>query len=162
MPGLDSEAIDFRAASGSFAAVRKLARCGLETLRLVTRHQGRKVPTVGGMILFGKGRERRIPDAWIQAGRFGGIDRSRIVDRTEIHVLPVQAVEEAIAFVNKHTLHGAEIGALRRKERWNLPPVAVREAVITDGFSDRASPSWKPCSHHRPLGQSSNPSAPLL
>jgi ATP-dependent DNA helicase RecG len=27
-------------------------------------------------------------------------------------------------------LHGAEIGAVRRTERWSLPPVAVREAVI--------------------------------
>lgn len=130
MPGLDSEAIDFRAASESFAAVRKLARRDLETLRLVTRHQGRKVPTVGGMVLFGTGRERHFPDAWIQAGRFDGTDKSNIVDRTEIHALPVQAVEEAIAFVQKHTLRGAEIGAVRRKERWSLPPVAVREAVV--------------------------------
>jgi len=130
MPGLDSEAIDFRAASESFAAIRRLTRRDLETLRLVTRHQGRKVPTVGGMILFGNGREAHFPDAWIQAGRFGGTDKSRIVDRTEIHALPVRAVEEAIAFVHKHTLHGAEIGAVRRKEQWTLPPVAVREAVI--------------------------------
>ncbi len=39
--------------SESFAAVRKLARRDLETLRLVTDHQGRKVPTVGEMLLFG-------------------------------------------------------------------------------------------------------------
>jgi predicted HTH transcriptional regulator len=130
MPGLDSEALDFRAASESFAAFRKLARRDLETLRLLTDHQGRKIPTVGGMILFGKDRERHFPDAWIQAGRFQGSDRSRIVDRVEIRSLPVRAIEEAIAFVQKHTLHGAEIGAVRRKERWNLPPVAVREAIV--------------------------------
>jgi len=130
MPGLDSEALDFRAASESFAAFRKLARRDLETLRLVTDHQGRKVPTVGGMILFGTDRERHFPDAWIQAGRFQGTDKSRIVDRVEVRTLPVRAIEEAIAFVHKHALHGAEIGAVRRKERWNLPPEAVREAII--------------------------------
>jgi predicted HTH transcriptional regulator len=130
MPGLDSEALDFRAASESFAAFRKLARRDLETLRLLADHQGRKVPTVGGMILFGKERERHFPDAWIQAGRFQGTDRSGIVDRVEIRSLPVRAIEEAIAFVHKHALHGAEIGAVRRKERWNLPPVAVREAIV--------------------------------
>ena len=48
MPELDSEAIDFRAASESFAEVRRLARRDLETLRLITDHQGRKVPTIGG------------------------------------------------------------------------------------------------------------------
>jgi integrase len=63
MPGLDSKAIDFRAASESFAAVRKLARRDLETLRIVTDHQGRKVPTVDGMILFSKDRERHFPAA---------------------------------------------------------------------------------------------------
>lgn len=130
MPGLDSEAIDFRAASESFVAFRKLTRHDLETLRLVTDHQGKTVPTVGGMILFGADRERHFPDAWIQAGRFRGTDKSRIVDRVEIRSLPVRAVEEAIAFVHKHALHGAEIGAVRRKERWSLPPEAVREAII--------------------------------
>jgi predicted HTH transcriptional regulator len=144
MPGLDSEALDFRAASESFAAFRKLARRDLETLRLLTDHQGGKVPTVGGMILFGKERERHFPDAWIQAGRFDGADKSRIVDRAEIRSLPVPAIEEAIAFVHKHALHGAEIGPVRRKERWSLPPAAVRETIInavahTD-YAQRAAP----------------------
>lgn len=130
MPELDSEAIDFRVASELFAPVRKLTRAGLETLRLVAPHQGRKVPTVGGMLLFGSDRERHFPDAWIQAGRFAGTDKSKIIDSAEIHSYPVQAIEEAIAFVQKHLLHGAEIGAVKRKERWSLPPVAVREAVI--------------------------------
>jgi ATP-dependent DNA helicase RecG len=130
MPGLDSEALDFRAASESFSAVRKLARRDLESLRLVTDHQGRAVPTLGGLLLFGRDRERYFPDAWLQAGRFAGTDKSRIVDAVEIRSYPVRAIEEAVAFVEKHLLHGAEIGRLRRKERWNLPPVAVREALI--------------------------------
>jgi ATP-dependent DNA helicase RecG len=113
-----------------FAAVRKLTRRDLETLRLVTEHQGRKVPTVGGVILFGDERERHFPDAWIQAGRFAGMDRSRILDRAEIRSIPVHGVEEAIAFVQKHSWHGAEIGAVRRTDRWSVPPEAVREAVI--------------------------------
>jgi ATP-dependent DNA helicase RecG len=130
MPGLGSEALDFGAASEFFAPVRRLARSDLETLRLVTTHQGRKVPTVGGMLLFGEDRERHFPDAWIQAGRFGGSDKSRIVDRADIRSFPVRAIEEAIAFVQKHALHGAEIGAVRRKDLWSMPPVAVRESVI--------------------------------
>jgi predicted HTH transcriptional regulator len=85
MPGLSSEAIDFRVASESFAPIRNLRRRDLETLRLVADHQGKTVPTVGGMILFGHDRERHFPDAWIQAGRFAGSDKSRILDRIEIH-----------------------------------------------------------------------------
>jgi len=130
MPDLDSEALDFRAASESFASEHELRERDLETLRLLTEYQGRKVPTVGGVLLFGVDRERHFPDAWIQAGRFAGTDKSRILDRTEFRSHPPRAIEEAIAFIEKHSMHGAEIGAVRRKERWNLPPVAVREAVI--------------------------------
>jgi predicted HTH transcriptional regulator len=130
LPECDSEALDFRAASESFATVRKLKRADLETLRLMVRHQGRKVPTVGGMLLFGKERERYYPDAWIQAGRFRGTDKTHITDTLEIRSLPVRAVEETVAFVQKHALHGMEIGVAQRKDRWNLPPLAVREAVI--------------------------------
>jgi predicted HTH transcriptional regulator len=130
MPECDSEALDFRVASESFAPVRRLKRTDLETLRLMVRHQGRKVPTVGGMLLFGRERERYFPDAWIQAGRFHGTDKTHITDTIAIRSLPVRAVEEVVAFVQKHTLHGMEIGAVHRKDRWNLPPVSVREAVV--------------------------------
>ena len=130
VPELDSEALDFRVASESFAPVRKLRPKDLATLRLVTTHQGRTVPTVGGILLFGTDRERQFPDAWIQAGRFDGTDKSRIIDRTEIHSDPVHAVQDAITFVQKHAMFGAEIGSVKRTERWSVPPVALREAVI--------------------------------
>ncbi len=130
MPDLDSEAVDFRAASESFAEIRKLRTTDMETLRLIAPYQGRNVPTIGGMLLFGKDRHRFFPDAWIQAARFHGTNRSRIVDRVEIRSLPVSAIDEAIAFVEKHSIHGAEVIKTRRQEKWNLPPLAVREAVI--------------------------------
>jgi ATP-dependent DNA helicase RecG len=75
LPDLDSEAIDFRAASELFASKRKLKKTDLDTLHIVTKHQGRKVPTVGGVLLFGHERERRFPDAWIQAA--GSTDARR-------------------------------------------------------------------------------------
>ena len=144
LPGLGSEAIDFRAASESYAPFRALRRRDLETLRLVGDHQGTTVPTVGGMILFGHDRERHFADAWIQAGRFAGSNKSRILDRIEIHAFPLQAVKEAIAFVQKHAWHGTTIGAVRLTDRWRLPPEALREALInavvhTD-YSQRGAP----------------------
>lgn len=70
LPELDSEALDFRVASESFAHVRTLSRRDLETLRLVVTQQRHSVPTVGGLLLFGRDRLTRFPDAWIQAGGF--------------------------------------------------------------------------------------------
>jgi predicted HTH transcriptional regulator len=46
------------------------------------------------MLLLGRDRAEHFPDAWTQAGRFGGPDKSRIVDRSEIRSHPVRAIEE--------------------------------------------------------------------
>jgi len=46
-PELNTEAIDFRAASECFAPIRKLRRSDLRTLQLTTRHQRREVPANG-------------------------------------------------------------------------------------------------------------------
>jgi len=46
MPELDSEAVSFRVASESFAAVHQLEKRDMEILRLAIRYQGRKVPTL--------------------------------------------------------------------------------------------------------------------
>ena len=144
LPALDSEAVDFRAASESFAPARTLTRRNLQTLRLLTPHQGRLVPTVGGVLLFGTDRLAHFPDAWIQAGRFAGIDKATILDHLDIKTPLVQAVEDAVAFVQKHALHGVTIDQVRREERWSVPIVAIREAIINAvahaDYSQRGAP----------------------
>jgi predicted HTH transcriptional regulator len=146
LPELNSEAIDFRAASELFAPYRKLQRSDLRALRLLTKHQRRDVPTVGGLLLFGRLEDRQelFPDAWIKAGRFGGTDRRRILDSVEIHSAPVQAIEEVIAFIRKYLAREAVIGEVRRTERWSLPAVALREAIINAvvhaDYSQRGGP----------------------
>lgn len=129
-PELNSEAIDFRVASELFSEYRKLKRSDLETLKLITKHQARLVPTVGGMLLFGKNREKYFPDAWIQAGRFKGLDKSNILDSQEIRSYPVIAVNDAIGFIQKHLTHAFEVKGIKRGERWSIPLVAIREAII--------------------------------
>jgi ATP-dependent DNA helicase RecG len=130
MPELNSEAIDFRAASEFFRPVRRLTRHELETLKLVTTYQGRIVPTIGGVLLFGADRLRHFPDAWIQAGRFAGNDRRRIMDTTEVRSYLPGAAEEVIAFLQKHMTREAVIGSVKRTDVWTYPVVAVREAIM--------------------------------
>ena len=128
--GLGADAIDFDTASKLFAPVRRLRRTDLSTLGLTTVHQGIAVPTVGGVLLFGRNRSAVFPDAWLQAGRFAGSDRSRIIDNTDLHgPLPV-VVDAAIAFVERQLATGLVIDAVRHRRASALPPVAVREAVI--------------------------------
>ena len=132
LPELNSEALDFRVASELFAPQRKLRRADLRTLRLLTKHQGKEVPTVGGLLLFGRMAERQalFPDVWIQAGRFAGTDRRQILDTVELRSLPVPAVDEAIAFVQKYLARAMVIETARHTKQWTLPLVALRETII--------------------------------
>ena len=130
LPELNSEAIDYPTISELFAELRTIKRSDLQTLRLLIRHQGKTVPTVGGVILFGRERERYFPDAWIQCGRFKGLDKRQILDSYEARDYPPLAVEQVMDFVKKHALRGISINSARHEEKWNVPLLAVREAII--------------------------------
>lgn len=131
MPQLDCEALDFAAVSQLFAGVRRLRRRDLATLGLAIDYQGRQVPTAGGMLLFGTHRLRYFPDAWIQAGCFAGVDKSApLVDQQEMRAFPVEMLQAAVAFVERNTRRGAEIGRLKRRDVDSVPPVALREAMV--------------------------------
>lgn len=144
VPELDSEAIDFGAASQCFADRRALRRKDLTALGLICRHQGRTVPTVGGLLLFGRDRLSKFPDAYIQAGRFAGTDRTDLVDRSDVAAYPVTAIMQAIMFVERNTRLGMSIGRVRRRDLPAVPPAALREtlvnAVVHADYAQRGAP----------------------
>jgi predicted HTH transcriptional regulator len=140
IPELNSEAIDFGAASQCFSDRRALRRSDLTALGLACRHQGRMVPTVGGLLLFGRGRLLKFPDAYIQAGRFAGTDRTDLVDRAELTDYPVTAIEQAIMFVERNTRLGMSIGRVRHPTRRADPRRRVRRPHRTG--ESRHSLAW--------------------
>ena len=99
-------------------------------MELVLTSQGRKVPTVGGIILFSPQREEFFPDCWIQAGRFVGTTKSELMDSIEIRDYPINSIEKATDFVKKHSFFAYKIEELKRTEHWSIPLKAVREAII--------------------------------
>lgn len=130
MPELSGKALDVKAAKAAFKGVRSLTQKDLHTLKMLVRNQGRNVPSVGGMLLFGVDRDHHFPDAWIQCGRFAGKTKSNIQDHTEIYEhLPI-AVEQALAFIKKHSMRGADLSQTRRRDVWSIPETIAREAVI--------------------------------
>ena len=130
IPDLNSEDINFRVASELFEPIRKLSKKDLLSLNLMISYHGNTVPTVGGILLFGGERLKHFPDAWIQVGRFAGRSRSRIVDQRRLTSDLINGIAEAMEFVKKHSLFGAEIKDLHRSDRWNIPIVAIREALV--------------------------------
>ena len=129
---LDSEAINFRVASELLPRRPKLNQAALQTLRVLARVERKLVPTVGGLLLFGKEpeREHEFPDAWIQCGRFDGPDKSVIIDRLESHGVLPRMLEAAFEFVRKHARHPARIDGLKREDLTSIPLRAVRELLI--------------------------------
>jgi ATP-dependent DNA helicase RecG len=130
MVDLDEQGLDFDAATSAFAPVRRLRRRDLESLGCLTEAQGRLVPTIGGMLLFGKDRPRWFPDAWMQVARFDGTDRARIVDQIEVNGPLPGWIDDAFDFVDRHLARGVDIAGPRRSERRALPMEAVREAIV--------------------------------
>lgn len=144
MPELGQDDLDLDAARRLFDGISLLDPQALRTLKLLTKYQGRWVPTKGAVLLFGKERTQHFSDAWVQCGRFVGGDKARIFDHIDIHdPLPV-AVDGVMLFLKKHAMRGAEFSATRRKDVWSIPLVILREAVVNAlvhaDYSQRGAP----------------------
>jgi predicted HTH transcriptional regulator len=130
MTTLNPEDIDFRVASSFFENKRIISKRDLEVLDLIVDYNGKKVPSIGGIILFSPEREKFFPDCWVQAGRFRGTTKSDIMDSVEIHDYPINCIERAIDFIKKHAMFSYKFEGIQRTEEWSIPMRAVREAII--------------------------------
>ncbi len=130
MPELTVDDLDMDAAQQLFADKRDLNQQALLSLKLLTHHQARLVPTKGAVLLFGKQRSFYFNDAWIQCGRFIGKDRTDIFDHIELYDHLPQAADSIIMFLKKHAMRGSDFSELRRKDVWSIPLGILREVVI--------------------------------
>ena len=71
------------------------------------------MPTIGGLLLFGKNRFSMFPNSWIQVGRFAGTNKARIIDSAEVRSLLPTTVDETIAFAQKHLMMQSVIEGVR-------------------------------------------------
>jgi len=90
------------------------------------------VPSIGGLILFGREEVRSalVPDARVSLARFLGSNKTTILDRLEVEGSIIDAVEEVAKFIRRNTRLSAEIKTMKRKDIPEYPPEAVREALI--------------------------------
>ncbi len=144
MPELSIDDLDMKAAQDVFEGIRPLNEQNLITLKLLTRHQNRLVPTQGAILLFGKQRTLHISDAWIQCGRFFGTEKLDIFDHMDIDSPLPQAVDDIMLFLKKHAFRGADLSEVRRKDVWSIPLGILREVVINaivhSDYSQRGAP----------------------
>lgn len=141
---LTSADLDHAAIGSAFEGIRAISEKDLHSLRLLTSAQGRDVPTAGGMLLFGRDRQRWFPDAWLQCARFTGTTKAGIFDQLDIQAPLPQALEQALAFLKKHAVRSADFQELRRVDRWSIPLASLREALtnalVHADYSQRGAP----------------------
>jgi len=129
--GINSEDIDFRVASELFAqASRPFTLPKRRSLGLLVAQGGREVPSNGAVLLFGRTRSNVFPNATVRCARFLGSDTARFLDQSEIDEYLPNTADQAVAFIERHTRQGLEIGRVRNRKLPEYPVEAVREAVI--------------------------------
>lgn len=98
----------------------------LENWGLIKNAGGVPVPTRALLLLT----SNPFRFARIQCGQFKGMTRSVFLDRRE-YGGPLQAqIDEAEAFVLRNIRLGARIEGLYREDRYEIPPEAIREAIV--------------------------------
>jgi len=84
--------------------------------------------TNAGLLLFGKNPNRYLTNAISRVGRFK--TQTEIIDTVEIKGNLFNQVEKVIEAIKKHLNVRFEINGIERKDIWDYPIAAVREACI--------------------------------
>lgn len=133
LPELSQEALDLTVASRFFQEVGKeINQEKLRSLGVLTPVANRWVPSVGGLILFGKKHEQQqmLPDVAVRCARFLGETKTHIVDQLDVGGTILDAVAEVPKFISRNTRLAAAFGGVQRQDVPEYPPIAVREALI--------------------------------
>lgn len=128
-----SKDLDYDLCKDLFSKVsKKFVPQNASSLELLVTHQEKKVPSIGGVLLFGKSDKRNeiFPNAITRCARFRGKSKVNFMDQLDIYDPLPLAVEKILDFIEKHSSVGYEIGRTRRKEVFQYPPVVIREAII--------------------------------
>ena len=104
---------------------RPLNREKLTNLRLIKTENGKDYPTNALMILLGE-----FPHCTVKCGRFKGTTMDVFIDKKEYSGDLLSILENTQNFVLNHINLKAEIKGLYRKETYEIPEVALREALI--------------------------------
>ena len=102
----------------------------LKKIKAIQQQNGSIYPTAAGILLFSSEPEKYIPGAIIKCARFKGIEMDEFLDQKIIKGSLFSQIEETIAFFKKNVKRGAKIEGVYRKEEYEYPETAIREAVV--------------------------------
>lgn len=107
---------------------RKLKQSDLINLKIL-RHENKKLqPTRGGVLLAGK--KPLHENTYISCALFKGTQTEEFIDRKECQGTLYQQALEAMNFLKKHIPLRGKITGLKREDQYEIPLIALREALI--------------------------------
>jgi len=102
----------------------------LKKIKALRGQNGSIHPTVAGILLFSSEPEKYIQGAVIKCARFKGTEMDEFIDQRIITGSLFSQIEETIAFFKKNVKRSAKIEGVYRKEEYEYPEKAIREAVV--------------------------------
>ncbi len=105
-----------------------LTDADIRNLKLLRQEAGEFHPTVGGILLAGRNALNAYTG--IKCARFKGTTPEVFIDKKEFLGPLYQCAESAMAFLRTHIPLHAEVEGLRRIEQYEIPMLALREAVL--------------------------------
>ncbi|MBA2307596.1 putative DNA binding domain-containing protein [Candidatus Dependentiae bacterium] len=87
-------------------------------------------PTVAGIVLFGKNPGAFFPEAMIICSRFIEREGREALATRDCTGTLMEQFHQAYTFIVEHLSHSFTIKGLKRKDELEVPPVALREALI--------------------------------
>lgn len=124
------EEIDFHSVAQFFKPYKDIQQKDLLTLGILLKDKQTSIPTVSGIIICSSNRLKYFPDAWIQAGVFEGKDKTTILNSQKLDSSFLELADEALNFIKKNTRIGLKIDDIHNNEVWEVPKIALREAII--------------------------------
>ncbi len=96
----------------------------------VTRENGNVVPTIAGILLFGKNTYLNLHHSEIKADRYIGDTRVEWLDRKDLRGTLFDILEQSKKFFQKNMRTPAKVVGFKTEVRTEYPIEALREAVI--------------------------------
>lgn len=101
-----------------------------EKKRFALRLNGSFYPTVAGILLFSSEPDIHLSGAVIKCARFKGNEMDEFLDQRIVSGPIFKQIEEALTFFKRNISRGAKIEGLYRKEAYEYPEKAIREALV--------------------------------
>jgi len=98
---------------------------------ILTQYEGQTVATVGGLLLFGKQPQRRLPQAAITFAVFKGSDiTDELIDKKEITGTLPELIDKTVSLVQLFLPVSSHIEGTKRQENILIPYKVIREAIV--------------------------------